>query len=700
MPCIPLTDSLFSPPDIPGVSGLAIPLPALNIPFPPVNLADLGDIFNLLGFILPSGTIKPAFEPDFLNDIYGAVNDMLGRFMPFLMLYKFFLPVLNLILCIIEILCALLNPFKLPGAMRKLFRQCIPEFLALFPFFALIIMIISLLLLMLALLEYLIQRILTIVEIIIQNIVALGRATQRMESDSIMAIVTKIGNLLCFLSDLFVIFGAILIIIQVIKALLTLGFKIPPCDSSDGSDFGCCTPDVCPAFIKDNDTIISKTGNFLYLEEVAINTIPASFLASNPGFPAILDVIREESWQFYDPNLSQNQQFINIVQAYDLQPGVTKVFFPAGTSYNISTSPSSVPYTMNFRFFYNPATFGMTDPKGPRYVQAINVIIQDPPTIGTLSFDNEFVAPFNGTLNLVGGVMTEDNGTPILNSQGRTIPLNTFIHMPVNESGILTNDGYLFSDLTYTFTINHEILLGEALITLGCIPEVAIDRDFVNTTIGAQFNINGANLAGLVLPDVAAAQACLTSAIAQFSQGISVASANTFQANMLSCLGTLQSQTNASLTQAITAGFDQYTSTFSLNPSLQFTTQPIQVAVILNESSGQNMAANLPAATAAQLAEKISATFTFGTISPFAYDGYSMFIANLTSTQPGSGTIKVAFNNNFISVLNNPPVITDTPSVTVTELSYTFIGIQSVTATHEAGQPIRDAGDVAREGSE
>lgn len=700
MPCIPLTDSLFTPPDIAGVSGFAPTLPALNFPFPTVPLADLQDLFNTISLIVPPGTIKPSFEPDFLNDVYGAVNDLLGRFMPFLMLYKFFLPVLNLILCIIEVLCALLNPFKLPGAISRLFRQCIPEFLALFPFFALIIMIVSLLLLMLTLLEYLLQRILTIIEIIIADITALGRATARMETDSIIAIVAKIGNLLCFLSDQFVIFGAILIIIQVIKAILSLSFKIPPCDSSDGSSSGCCTPDVCPDFIKNNDTITSNTGNFLYLREVGID----SGLQLPVGFPPIVSVIREESWQFYDPNLSQSQEFYNITHAYDLPTGNNTVFFPAGASYTTTTSPSSTPYTIDFRFFYNPTVFGIVDPKGPRYLRAVNVIVQAPPTNGVLNWDNQFVAPFNGTLNLVGGVMEEDDGTPILNSQGRTIPLNTFIHMPVNNSGVLVNDGYLFEDLTYTFNINHEVLVGEALITVGCIPEVALNRDFINTTIGAQFNLNGQALSNLVLPDVAGAQACLQNAINQFSQGISIESTNAFQANITSCLTNLQDQTNSALVQAIGAGYDQYTSTFTLNPNLQFTTQSIQVSVTLNESSGQNMAANLPATVGEQLAENVSANITFGTITSFSYDGYSLFIADITSNSPGSGTIKVAFDNKFISVLNNPTDITQTPSVTVTELPYTFIGTSNIhsgqpsSGEKESGLPRRNEGDIAREG--
>src|SRR5258708_22623510 len=461
MPCKPLSQSSVSPPNIPDVSGFAIPLPSTGILFPSVDLPDLGNLYNLLSFVLPAGTLKPNFNPDYLDNIYGAVNDLLGKFAPFLMLYKFFLPVLNLILCIIEVLCSLVDPFKTPQALIRLFRQCIPDFLSLFPFFALIIMIISLLLTILSLIEYLLTRIIQIIEIIIQDIIALGRAAQRLESDSILAIITKIGNLLCFLQNLFVILGVILLIIQIIQAMIALTFNIPPCDSSNGSSSGCCTPDVCPDFIKNNDTITSSTGNFQYYREVGID----SGLSLPIGFPPIVSVIRQESWQFYDPNLAKNKAFINITQAYDLPAGTTKVFFPSGTNYTTSTTSKSVPYTISFRFFYDPVNFNISDPKGPRFVRAENVIIQNPPNAGVSSFDNSIVAPFNGTLNLIGGVMTEDNGTPILNLFGQKIPINTFIHQqvsnirqPIGNFNGLVNDGYLFSDLTYTFSINHNIL--------------------------------------------------------------------------------------------------------------------------------------------------------------------------------------------------------------------------------------------------
>jgi hypothetical protein len=426
VPCSPLTSNQLNPPPYSG-SGFAPQLPPLNIPFGSQGMPDLNELQSILQFLTPAGSFRPQFDPHYLNNIYGAINDLLNRFMPFLMIYKFFLPLLELILCIIEVLCSLLNPFKLPIALSRLFRVCLPAVLSMFPFFALIIMIISLLLLIISLIVYLIERIILIMEILVQNVIALGRAVQRNEGDSITAILIKIGDLLCFLQNLFVIFGVILIAVEIIKAILSLGFNIPPCAS--GNNSSCCSPDVCPQFIQQNGTLTSSTGNFLYYNQVGIDsglTLPA-------GFPPIVSTVRSESWQFYDPNLTQSQAFINITHAFDLPAGNNTVFFPGGTNYTTSTAPSSTPYTINFRFFYNPAAFNRVDPKGARYVKAVNIIVQSPPTKGVSSYTGSgFVAPFDGTLNLVGGVMTEDDGTNILDSNGQTTPINTFIHNPVD----------------------------------------------------------------------------------------------------------------------------------------------------------------------------------------------------------------------------------------------------------------------------
>lgn len=692
MVCQPLKSSDFTVPSIPN-AGFVLPIPDLNIPFPDLPLNDLNDLFNKLGMLLPPGLLRPNLDSDVFNDVMQAVNDLLRKFLPFLLLYKMLLPLLNLLLCIIEVLCSVGSPFKLIRAMRRLFRVCIPEFLALFPFFALLAMIIALLLLILALIEYLINRILQLIKTILHNIILLSKAASRLDNDSILAIVKKIGDLLCLLQNLFVIFGLILLIVQLIKAMLGLSFRIPPCDDSDGSSDGCCTPDVCPSFIKNNDTITGTTGNFLYFNQVGLD----SGLVLPPLFPPIVATIRPESWQFYDPSLAQALAFNNITHAFDLPPGVNQVFFPSGTNYTQTTNPSQTPYTITFDVFYNPSVFSRTDSKGARKIKIVNTIVVAPPTDGVMSFDGKtFIAPFNGTLNLVGGSVQEEDGTPVLDSNNNPFNINTLFHLPTNANGAtpLPTDGVLFSGVSYTFTINHEILFSNGLITAGCIPEISLDKNFINTTIGTQFNLNGQNLAAIPLPDVVAAQECIVNAITEFRNNLSVDTANVFQTNVLNCLNDLKNQTNTALIAAVKAGFDQFKSDFSLDTSIQFTTLPITVSVALNESSGNSITTNLPSDVAGSIATELSGNVSFGDLSSFAYDGYSLFTAELTSKAPGNGSIEVAFNGSFISILSNSSNIDVPPSVSVKSLAYTFVESPIL----DTGKPMRDEGDVSRDG--
>src|SRR5271165_1832150 len=121
-PCSP-SDVSFSVPEGPtgpAIPGFGVPfslnLPNLN-PFPPGFPEDLLYLFNLLEMLIPPGGLKPQLNLNFGKDIFDAIIKLLDQFMPFLMLYKFFLPILKLILCIIEVICALVNPFKLIPAI-------------------------------------------------------------------------------------------------------------------------------------------------------------------------------------------------------------------------------------------------------------------------------------------------------------------------------------------------------------------------------------------------------------------------------------------------------------------------------------------------------------------------------------------------------------------------------------------------------
>jgi hypothetical protein len=694
MPCQPLSDSDFNLDSVPGFHLGSISLPELNIPFPDLPLDDLQSIFDALSMILPPGIVKPSFHPDVLNDVYSAIKSLLDAFFPFLMIYKFFLPVLNLILCIIEVLCSIPNPFKLIRTLRRLFRVCIPEFLALFPFFALILMIIALLLLILALIEYIIARIILIIETILKNIILLSKAAQSLNNDSIIAIVKKIGDLLCVLQNLFILFAIFNTIIQIIKAIAGLSFRIPPCDSSDGSSDGCCTPDVCPEFIRDNETISTSTGVFVYTGAVGIN----SGLALPVGFAPFYSYIRGESWQFYDASLGLGQKFINITHAHDLPSEFANtVFFPAGTTYSSSDNYTSVPYYINFQLTYNPLTFGRIDALGTRQVKIKNVVVKEPPKAGVLNYNNVAVAPTNGTLNLIGGVITEMDDIPIFDTFGNPMTVNTFFHRDVNYTGTTLNvgDPVVFTGLTYTFTINHPVLVSHNLITIGCVPGVARERDFLASTIGAQFNTNGIKLAQLatLLPDVGGAQQCISDAITKYRKKISTASTNAFKEEIMTCLGTLRASTVTALTETISAGFDPYKSNFVLDPPIQFTTDTVKVKVLLNDNSGNSMINRLPADAAAIIGAKLKAITSFGEVGGFVYDGVGLFIAEISSKETGNGNITVAYDNSFIGVISSPTDLAVAQTVSTTSLTYTFVKSQVLTD----GAVSRDEGDVNRE---
>lgn len=688
MPCRPLTDDLFSTSAPPfGFNVGSVSLGDLNIPFPDLPLDKLEDLFNALGMLLPSGLVKPHFHSDVLNDVMSAIMNFLNTFMPFLMLYKFLLPVLNLILCILEVLCSLTNPFKVIRALRRLFRRCIPEFLSLFPFFALILMIIALILLIIALIEYIIQRILSIIETILRNILLLNKAVSALNNDSIIAIVKKIGDLLCLLQNIFILFAVFNTIFQIIQAIASLSFRIPPCDNNDGDD-GCCGPDVCPAFIKNNETIARTTGTFKYLRQVAIS----SGLSLPVGFAPIYSELRAESWQFFDASSLTDQEFINITTPYD----TSNTFFPEGVVYTKQSNYKKTPYYISFKVWYRPTDFDRVDILGNRYIRIVNAIVKEPPKAYVDGYYNTQDTPNNGTLSLIGGTVTEDydGAPPILNGDGSNATINDYFHKDTLESAALpiADDAIDFTNVEYTFTINHPELMNHQLITAGCVPSLAIERDALAATIGEQFNTNGLNLTAIIATLPSMSLDPINQFIEDYRKEISTDTTLKLKDNLIGHLNNLRDQSVNALVEAITAAYDQYKSDFTLEPSIQFTTRSIKLMVLLKDTSGNSLTTNIPIDAATKIALKLNAFLNFGEIDDFIYDGELYFVANISNTKPGNGTIQVAYDNKIIGTILNSDNIDQELSVENKQETYTFVVSQAL----PDGSPQRDNTDTSR----
>ncbi len=708
MPCSPndITINTSDVPSGPPIPGFGIPF-ALKVPdispFPDGFPEDLMDILNKLQFIIPPGTLKPALNPNFGKDVFDGIMKLLDQFMPFLMLYKFFLPVLNLIVCIIEVLCAIPNPYKLVRAIRRLFRNCLPPFLSLFPIFALIIMIISILLLMIALVEYIIQQLLKLIKAMLRNILALNKAISENNSTSVLAIAKKLGSLLCMFQNLFVLLSLFSIIIDVIKNILKVAFSIPPCNSN--SD--CCGTDVCPSIVKQNYTRV--TGTFKYLNAVK--------QSSSFGSPFTVG-LRDESWQLFDSNQEIAQKFINIVDGYDITVSPKPVFFPTDATYNASTPTNQAPYLIDMRMYYNPSSWGRIG--APRWIRFKDCIVTNAPTNYYFDYQNAAIGMSSGTLKIVGGLGYEDNGsTPLIGflsdgttSSGKQATVQNFFHYQDNVGiapTLLSTDGYQFSNVEYTFKPMIEVLINKNLVTLGCHPDLAADKAAVNELFAGDASLKFQMLSDLInsdaFPNPNATLECLNTAVSALRNNLTVSGLATFQTMATVCLEKLKSDASLSLSSAIDLGFDPCNSLLSGSPKIQFTSQPIQIKVDLRDRNGISLGMGLPSDVGSNIANKMRGYPTFGTLSNFKYDGYQYFTADLNSLETGSGELTVSYDDNILCTNIAPADLSLPVTHSLQKFEYKFIytlgNITSVTTSigNESDGPAqrRDASDLIGE---
>ena len=511
------------------------------------------------------------------------------------------------------------------------------------------------------------------------------------------------------------------IIIKIIKDILGLAFTIPPCEDSNPD--GCCTPDVCPTIVKNPYT--RNTGTLKYLPQVGLSpTLPTPL---PPAFAALFNFnIRNESWQIYDVDQNIAQAFSNIYDGYDVVGLIdpVPVFFPTTAIYSALTPPAQAPYTIDLRLYYNPADWGRNGVA--RYIRFKNCIMTQVPTPILQEGDLTPALIFTAVAQLAGGTGYEDDGkthlrgfkpdgvtllTPVVNAT-----LENFLHQPAVTSPnptLSASDGYTFSDITYTFTPNQVPLVQHNLITLGCFPDLAISKAFINNVYAGDVALKTQELRDIVngpnFPNPDVAQQCLTTAIATLRSNMTADGVANFQTTATLCLQKLQDDCNTALNQVIGIGFDPCQSSFTAVPPVQFTSKPIKVTVDLNERNALSLTNGVPATAADQLALQIKPHITFGEISNFTFDGYQSFVADLTSTTPGSGQIMISFANNIFCTNTLPPLGSPSsvlPTHTLQAVDYQFVYTPVSTAppvvpTAEGdttGQPRRDGGDLSGDG--
>jgi hypothetical protein len=704
MVCDPNDNTLnlgpIGPPPI--IPGLGLPFSVPKVPFPDLAIPegipeDIIELIERLLAALPGGILK-ANPGNFMKDVWDAIASLLNQIAPYLALYNFLQALLNMVMCIIDLACALLNPFKLRSAIRRLFKRCLPDFLNLFPWLALLAMILALLLLLLALIEYIIALILAYIEEIIRNLEILVKAAQFNDAQSTIDGALKIAYLLCLIEQLFAILIAFEAIFTVIRALMGIvGRSVCASGSGrQGDDNDCCTDDVCPDFIRDNpDGRVPGTDGTLLYHNTRVD----------PTIGAV--VIRQERWQFYDEELNKTYPFSDIIVPED--PEVT--FWPQPLTFQAGIALKRVPYAVDMTLDLDPDTFdnNYSGPSGVQTFQIKDIIVEQEPYMGVDQWNDSRSTAINntGTLRLTGGKVFEEDGTTpvILGTQQGT--LTSFIRLdPGSWPPSQPEDGYFISNIQYDLRINYDLLIKEALITIMCAPDLALESAVFNSTYGIDpvaLQIGDLPNIGSLTPSPGnplgtGALGCLNTALDKYRKDISTESTAVFQAETLACLNNLRDETESSFVNTLSAGSNQFASTVTPDPDLQFVSLPILVSVELRDANGVLLSSNIPADLQEDIADRITGTPTLGSLGDFAHDGYDAFVAELTSTTTGEGTLTVSINEQILSdILNrdNNDVATE---IIERVIPYEFIGVPVSAVGVDDKKVRRDEGDVARDG--
>lgn len=705
-PCDP-NDLNITQPDVPGIplNGFDIAPVAPQLPTPDFEFPELPDFSELIQDLfqkLPFNMdLKAILSIDLQKSISNIITQVLGYLAPFLSIYNFFQALLNIILCIIDVLCAIPRPIALIRAIIRLFRRCIPDFLSLFPWIALLVIIIYFLLLLIALIIFIIETIAKIVRDILANITNLSRAITEQNEQGIIATIRKLALLLCNIENLLSILAGVASIIAIIETLAGLSGRFA-CAGGNGS--GCCDEDVCPPIIKDNPEGLQGTNLSLqYLRRVNydVGSFPPALIDGLP--PPLIDGLppqREETWQIYD----QSQEFENSFRQFGdiLLQGESSDVWPDNNTYDENSDIRTVPYTVDFTLDnFNPLVYhpgGL--PSGNNIIRDFVVresIVTKRPDICVQDYQNDNDCDANnrrGVLSVTAGEIYEADGytrVQVFDDDGNAVDatLNNFIHLDSVNSIPASNDAVTYPASDYTVNYNYVVLLEYNLIVLGCIPEVVNEIEAVNSKLAA-IGVDSVFDKMGPLPDINSALDCAFSAIDRFSNDFNEDTAVIFEEEITQCLNDLKDESVDSYIRAVCAGTSQFNTQTSLEPDMQFITRPIEVSVDLVDETGALIAENMPEDAQQEIGSRITADVTLGEISEFVYDGYTSFKANLTSDEAGDGEMTISVCGKVLQ--DEIEGDDDTPpSFEIRKLLYSFV---------ESGIPEdgirRDARDVAQ----
>ncbi len=651
---------------------------------------------NRLKLKLPGGGILQSIIDGLQKSISQIISEVLTMLSTFLNMYMFILAIIDLVVCIIRVMkCGMPNIPKTVKRIKRLVRKCIPLFISIcFPWIVLLLLILALIQILIAIVEYIIEIIKRLIKQIKKNLEKLREAYTKANTDAALAIVSKLGNLMCLFEHIFILLGAVAGIFELILSIFR---PIKFCNDGSGSsdDAGMCTEFLRDPEIQINEesetwlTRMKNTTGTLVFTNTVIGS-PFSII------PSYVGISRTEQIYLYDQTMTDPDFYLsNIISStISEDPGRKYPFFPPNTKINIDTPEYSIPYFVNLKINCDP-----NDGYGTRDISINNVIVNYPTTtiydmvIGGIprpaSYDKGFLAISDG--------YTVDS-LDQYNGYDLTTLVKAVINDP-NMTDATLNDGYSYDITTeYQLAVNFEALATYQLISMSCIPSMALEDQILEQSYSDFFNEDLQD--HVTLPDVNGAMDSMAECITAFRNDMSIEQADIFESCMNDALEDLKTQAETALCQTLTALIDPHTSTATLSPDMQFPGQPIKVEVALNLTNGQSLFDNLSSGAISpdclqSLADKLICTPTLGTSTPFSYDGYGLFVCDIISQVTGTGIATISFDGVVISEVVRPDDLNESSYISSGELNYTYVGFETVEGDGlgQLGKPIRDESD-------
>jgi len=617
----------------------------------------------------PAGAIiKPSIQPITGFNMGDIIADQAKLLSAFAAGYSMLTVVMKLVTCIIDVICALTNPFSLIAAVIRLFGSCIPDFILILPQLAIPAMILCLIKIILAIVTYVITVIIPLIQDIISNIQDLIDAMSTGNQQAVNAVAFKIVSLLRELMNVVGIMAALDAILAMVKALLGLGIGIP-CGGSGGSCGG-CGDDQCPEVFENftlngSDGVLTVTPMFggsslSYFLRFASAVHKEDFLALSSFFPDGIDYASVTDYRKIPYYLYCDGYY-----------AVTSVIVSGDESENGTLDIMRIPDRQHSDGYLssiyrssngaanvddlNPGRYARFGTRTPQFSSSDGY---DGMWLEIMDSDSTGAVKNSGTFQIISAYDAYNVKIDHLTANSW---LASGLYNPASGPGskmvwrkiAAPSSG---SGLSYVLGINHEELLRHNMIGVGCHPDVKA------AVRGAKNRSPYLDIPIPELPDISgaatAAMACITAiapidADTQYiidNYGSIAQGAATAGVCVSNVLGTLANDVVLYAEQIYPRVLSRDKSLLSANRYFQTAGGDIVISIIPIDINGNRLADDLPPGVV-----DVKAFSTFGTISSVVevMDAYGAstgeFRATLTSKITGAAEVTATVADQYIS---------------------------------------------------